>query len=200
MTDAWEKYTEKTTSTSSRYSNEGAEGKSLPCFTLQIVSAFKTRGFYYKDDDIKKNSFSAEEIFDPNTLSELKNGSMFWMKEFRSIFFGSSFTICPLKMVRPREFAVFRITRKWTYKVYIHKRGEEIWINSKTNFMPPTSFIIDTTTDLGIFESDFMISESETRCPFHKHFNKIIFYHKHFNKSIFYHKHFNKSIFLSQTF
>ena len=163
MSDAWKKYTEKTTSTSSRYSSESVESKSLPCFTLQIVSAFKTRGFYYTDEDIRNNSFSAEDIFDPRTLSDLKIESQYWMKEYRSTFYGSSFTICPLKEVRPREFLIIRVSRKWTYKVYIHKRGEEFWINSKTNFMPPTSFIIDTTSDLAIFEADFMISESQTR-------------------------------------
>jgi len=52
---------------------------------------------------VKNNSFSAEDVFDPQFLKTLKNESLFWMKEFYSIYYGTCFTICSLEKVPARN-------------------------------------------------------------------------------------------------
>jgi hypothetical protein len=98
MKDIWEKFTSKLTTIGVRY--RGKESELLPCFTVQSYSAFKSNGFYYTEEDIKKNSLKAEDIFDSQTLQNItKNSSLYKLTVFYNIYFGTCFTICYLKKV-----------------------------------------------------------------------------------------------------
>ncbi len=98
MKDIWEKFNAKRTTIGVRY--RGKESELLPCFTVQSFSAFKSKGFYYTEEDIKKNSLKAEDIFESKTLQNItKNSSLYKLTEFYSIYFGTCFTICYQKKV-----------------------------------------------------------------------------------------------------
>ena len=103
MKDIWEKFNAKRTTIAVRYRRK--ESDLLPCFTVHSFSAFKSKGFYYTEEDIKKNSLKAEDIFDSETLQNItKNSSLYKLTEFYSIYYGTCFTICYQKRVTTFDF------------------------------------------------------------------------------------------------
>ncbi len=119
------------------------------------------RDFYYNAQSIKENSFSAEDIFPPETLMNFKNQSLFFIKEFQSIFFGSCYTICYLKKISQMKYFSIKLKRNLSFNIYFHAKGEEIWINSKINFIPIQSFHVDTSMSNGMLAAEFSINELE---------------------------------------
>ena len=85
------------TNTGIRYRTHKDKEKLLPCLTLYALPAYRHHGFYYTEAMFVNNTFNIEDIFDKETLRDLKNNSLFHVIETYSLFYGRCFTICYLK-------------------------------------------------------------------------------------------------------
>ncbi len=108
-------------------------------------------GYYYTKEAIKKNSFSAEEVFETEFLSTLKNSTLYWMKEYNSLYFGTCFTICYLEKVHARKSAAIPLKRNLTLVLYFHTKGEEVWYTTKTH-LDAKSFSLNSN-EVGIIDT-----------------------------------------------
>ena len=120
-----------------------------------------TPGYYYTKEAIKKNSFSAEEVFEAQFLSTLKNSSLYWMKEYNSLYFGTCFTICYLQKVLARQNAAIPLKRNLTFELNFHTKGEEVWFTTKTHLVAK-SFSVNSN-EVGIIDTRFSIQEIENQ-------------------------------------
>jgi hypothetical protein len=91
-----------------------------------IKKIITTEGFYYTDNDIKANSFSAEEIVETEALQRIRNGSAnFTMKESYSLFLGTCLTFCHKRAITAKEKEYLLIKQGLQLRVFIHDRGDE---------------------------------------------------------------------------
>lgn len=98
MIDIWCKYTEGMTTVGIRFYGVDKQEKKLPCLTFCPWMAFKAGGFYFKNSDFNKNTFSKEEVF--NNLSSWYSGpdsKNFLLEEVRGILQGRCYMVCPLR-------------------------------------------------------------------------------------------------------
>jgi hypothetical protein len=123
------RYNFKVTSVGTRHRPNTGEVKLLPCFTVYSFSAFKQRGFYYTNELIKNNSFTAEEIFDPHTLDKLRNKDNFLMTQSYSIYYGNCFTVCDLQPVSVLKMVAFEFNRNLLLKGDLSLNKESLILN-----------------------------------------------------------------------
>jgi hypothetical protein len=95
------------TNTGIRYRTHKDQEKLLPCLTLYALPAYRSKGFYYTNRSFVENTFNIEDIFDEQTLKELRNKTLYHVTETNSLFYGRCFTICHLKQVRIWPIKIF---------------------------------------------------------------------------------------------
>jgi len=65
-------------------------------------------------------NISAGELFDPETLSLLNNGSEYYVKEVVSAFLGRCYTLCHIKNMTLVDYIVLKLNTSWDqcYKTF----------------------------------------------------------------------------------
>ena len=86
------------TATGSNYIGNADGKKSLPCFSFYPYRAFKGPGFHWSSSLFNQNTFQLEDLFEKSTLKNIQNGSLYWVGETYSVFYGRCFTICYMKV------------------------------------------------------------------------------------------------------
>ena len=90
MRDCWEKFRNKTSHSGIRFVNSEESSKLLPCISFCTKEGFKTKGYFQNESAFLENSFSAEDIFHPTSISEFKNDSMFFVKATNNLIAGKA--------------------------------------------------------------------------------------------------------------
>ncbi len=70
------------------------------------------------------------DIFDTETLDNIKNQSEYYIHEVVSAIFGRCYTVCYLRHMTLFDSVAIKLNPMWRYKVFIHLRNEELWIGS----------------------------------------------------------------------
>jgi hypothetical protein len=79
-------------------------------------------------DEFLQHTFNIEEFFDSSTLIELRNKSLFSLKENLSIFYGRGYTVCYLKKVAAKNIRFIRLKILFDTQLFIHAKGDEFLI------------------------------------------------------------------------
>ena len=125
--DIWSKFDTKLTTTSIRFRRDENANTFLPCFTICAMPAFRTLGFFYKEKDFIENTYNPEDFFIDETLELLKNNTKYTLTETWSFLYGRCHTICFLYTVEYEIQSLF-LKQTWDVKVFIHSKGEEVWL------------------------------------------------------------------------
>ena len=102
--------------------------KLFPCFTLRYLAPFKKRGFHYELDQFQANTFSLNDLFENDTISQLKNKSLFEIKEINSILHGKCYSLCPLTLMALNNSIGLKIKNKKNSEILIYSPEEEFWL------------------------------------------------------------------------
>jgi hypothetical protein len=132
----------------------------FPCFTIRTLDPFKKRGFFYTTKDYVEQSYSLIDIFDDETIQNLKNSSLFHYKEQQTLFHGYIIVICPVKKVGLKDRFYFSLKKNISYEIYVFPRGEELWFGLAR--FPTYVSVITIETDK-MQSADLAISERETQ-------------------------------------
>jgi hypothetical protein len=87
----------------------------------------KLRCYNYSDKFLQ-HTFNIDEFFDPSTLIELRNKSLFSLKENLSIFYGRGYTVCYLNKVSAKNIKFIRLKTLFDTQLFIHAKGDEFLI------------------------------------------------------------------------
>ena len=68
-------------------------------WVLKIWQRRRSKGFFFTPETYREKTFNIEDVFDNETLVELRNSSLYHVTETNSLFYGRCFTICYLKKV-----------------------------------------------------------------------------------------------------
>ncbi len=98
MKDVWLKFKSKVTTTAIEWTDEGHTKKLLPYLTFCPWPAFRNKEFYFTEADYLNNTFDLGDIFDEETVSNLTNLDLYFLKEVRTLAYGRCYTI--LKKVK----------------------------------------------------------------------------------------------------
>ena len=93
MFDVWVKFNLKLTTTGVTFRDDKITNRTIPSYTICPWQVYRTNGFYYKQSDFLKNTFTLEEIFHTSSLANLKDNSLYEVKTVRSYFYGVCYTI-----------------------------------------------------------------------------------------------------------
>lgn len=124
------KYQQQPTSTSVEI--ELRDEIALPGMTFCSSRSFKTRGLHYNEQDFIQNAYKLEDIFGDETVSSLKNTSLFEVLEVRTEWNG----LCHTIVVKEKDHRINRLLKRLTIKkdndvtLFIHKPGDEFCITS----------------------------------------------------------------------
>jgi len=139
--------------------NEGAN-KVFPCFTIRRLDPYKKYGFFFTTKDYTEQSYGLRDIFKEETISRLKNTSVFQFKETHTIFHGNIIVICPIEKKNLKDRIDISLKKGPTYELYFYPRGEDLWFGL-ARFPTYISIIsIDTST---MQSADIAISEREMK-------------------------------------
>ena len=94
------------------------------------VKSTNVIGFYFTEDSIKANSYSAEEVFANFTLDLISEKTLL-IKESFSIFYGTCFTLCFAQPVKIRAFSYIKVKQNLELQVHVHDFGEEELVISR---------------------------------------------------------------------
>ena len=76
-----------------------------PSITLCPAPAWKSAGPFLSEEMFLENKYTWEEIFHPQTLSTLKNQSLFVIKETYAYYYGGCFTIQKLTPEKVSDYS-----------------------------------------------------------------------------------------------
>jgi hypothetical protein len=65
-------------------------------------------------------NITADELFDPDTLSLLNNGSEYYVKEVVSAYLGRCYTLCHIKNMTLADYILLKLNTSWDkcYKTF----------------------------------------------------------------------------------
>jgi hypothetical protein len=65
-------------------------------------------------------NITADELFDPDTLSLLNNGSEYYVKEVVSAYLGRCYTLCQIKNMTLADYILLKLNTSWDkcYKTF----------------------------------------------------------------------------------
>ena len=101
INDIWNKFTAGLTWTGIAMSDDGIAQKRFPFFTICPWPAFRSSGFYFKEEDYLKNTFELIDVFNNVSYQALLNRSQYEWKELRGLFYGRCYTVKSLVTVCP---------------------------------------------------------------------------------------------------
>ena len=102
----------------------------FPIITFCPAIAFKSKGYFYREEDFKAQVFSKEEIFAPESLLDFANKSQYIYKETRSELLGLCHTLEFLPKLDVQDWTLkpIRVKRGQDLKVFVHDTDEEFWL------------------------------------------------------------------------
>ena len=88
---------------------------------------------------------------------------MYEFEENLSIFYGTCFTVCPLRQLKAEEFVIIGLQRKLDLTIYIHRKSETQFANSKVQPLELKAINVDIAapTNIDVLEIDFAIGEKK---------------------------------------
>jgi hypothetical protein len=123
-------YSSKAVAVGINYRDEKKTRKPLPPITFCPWPAFKKRGFHFNRKLLDENTFGLEDIFQPDTVTVLKNKTIFEIKEVRNYYIGKCFTMRSLISFRKFEEGVYlQFKKTFDLTLFIHSIEDEFWIN-----------------------------------------------------------------------
>jgi hypothetical protein len=128
MKDIWDKYSQELTTTAILYEQSHQVKKLFPCFTLRYLAPYKKRGFYYDFGQFKASTFSLNDIFEDESLSLVKNSSLFEIREINSLLHGKCYSLCPLTLMALNENIQLQIKNEQNFEILVYNRDEEFWL------------------------------------------------------------------------
>jgi hypothetical protein len=102
--------------------------KLFPCLTIRSLAPYKKRGFFYDLDEFQENTFTLNDIFDNETVQNLKNLSLFHLKEINSYVHGKCFSLCPQTWLDLDEIISLPIKNERNVEILVYLEGEEFWL------------------------------------------------------------------------
>ena len=160
MGDIWMKFTNRATTTGIQY-EDNVEPK-IPCLSFCAWQAFTKRGFFYTEKDFLDNTFRPENIFSADTMNQLKNESYCSFEEVYSGFNGRCFTVCVKKFDSLQFWIRFGLKRDLDLQVFVHRKGEELWIAWTSFPTEDTNYFLDVGSRKGLKGATFRINEIQT--------------------------------------
>lgn len=115
------------TNTGIRYRAHSDKEKLLPCLTLYALPAYRRKGFYFTTADFVRHTFNIEDIFNEQTLIDLKNESLYEVSYTNSLFYGRCFTICYKTPLPAKKILYIELSRKIDIKLLVHPKNDEFW-------------------------------------------------------------------------
>ena len=137
MVNIWDKFNRKVTYSGVKYKYDSDQRKELPCLTLCPENGLKKKGSFYSQKEIDENSYNLTEIFDPRTWEEDKGFFENSITFQDNLLLGRCFTICNTLEWDKRNGPSVYLKRDIDVKVFIHKGGDDFWLNGASN-IPPT--------------------------------------------------------------
>ena len=129
MADVWAKYTSRFTSIGVRFEPQNKLKKTLPCATACPSKGFRTRGFFYKEEDFLRNTFNRDDIFYDAPSFGIFNRSAFLIEEVKSSYLGRCYMVCALEEKFEAESAIIPLRRMTdltgTQALYTNKRNAD---------------------------------------------------------------------------
>ena len=156
--DVWRKFSSNITTTGISYSVK--DPLTGPYFTVCPLPGFRKQGYFFRRSEFFNNSFNLDEIFDPETVTSLKNESQYSVTEVLSLYFGRCY--CIKKLQEDRLF-VWRFKGLWDTMVYLHTKGEEFWLVLAYFPMQDSSVNIDTHNNDGIRSADLSFGTKQMK-------------------------------------
>jgi hypothetical protein len=87
-------------------------------------------GTPYTSEEYNKSVTYLEDIFTSETLKDLRNGSLYSMKEIRTSTYGLLFSICHLVKTPVINGLFFNLKANGgNYELYFYSKGNEFWFN-----------------------------------------------------------------------
>jgi hypothetical protein len=120
--------------TSKRQTSNVKTSKLLPCISFCTQEGFKRRGYFSNESSFLENSFSAEEIFHPTSISEFKDVSRFSVKATNNLIAGRCYTVCSLQLANQNDGTWIYLRQKLNLVLYVHTSGDEFWLNGANDF------------------------------------------------------------------
>ena len=117
-----------------RYQKQPGDWKLLPCMTLCPVSGYKTKGVYASPKSFLENTCNLNDIFEAESKRKIKNESLYFCREVKTIFQGRCFTVCDLVERAPKQEVIINLSFKQDLKLFVHRRGEEFWLSASYVF------------------------------------------------------------------
>ena len=112
-----------------RYRDDIQKKKILPPLTFCPWPAYRKHGFYFNKKLLDENTFALEDIFQPDTVKELRNQSIFKIKEVRNYQMGKCFTLTALNAFPKYGGFNLMLKKNFDLILYIHSVEDEFWIN-----------------------------------------------------------------------
>jgi len=112
-----------------RYRDDKQKKKILPPLTFCPWPAFRKHGFYFNQKLLNENTFSLEDIFQPESLKELKNKSTFEIKVIHNFQIGKCFTLRALTAFPKYRGFTLKLKKSFDLILYIHSVEDDFWIN-----------------------------------------------------------------------
>ena len=134
MRDGWENFRHKTAHTGIVLIPSQVTSKRLPCISFCTQEGFKRRGYFSNESSFLENSFSAEEIFHPTSISEFKDVSRFSVKATNNLIAGRCYTVCSLQLANQNDGTWIYLRQKLNLVLYVHTSGDEFWLNGANVF------------------------------------------------------------------
>jgi len=137
--------------------------KLLPCMTFCPVSGYKTRGVYRTLNSYLENTYNLNDIFEAESLRTIKNDSLYYWRDVKTIFQGRCFTVCDLVKRGAKKEVIINLSFKQDIKLFIHSKGEEFWLSASYVF--PTevgSTVLNIANGKNITGAVLMATQKDT--------------------------------------
>ncbi len=87
-------------------------------------------GTPYTSEVYNKSVSYLEDIFTSETLKDLRNGSLYSMKEIRTSTYGLLFSFCYLEKTPVIDGLFLKLKANGgNYELYLYSKGNEFWFN-----------------------------------------------------------------------
>ena len=102
----------------------------FPIITICPSIAFKSQGYFYREEDFIAQTFSKEELFAEETILDFANTSQYIYKETRSELLGLCHTLEFLHELDVQDWTLkpIKVKRHQDLKVFVHDTDEEFWL------------------------------------------------------------------------
>ena len=94
----------------------------------------KQKEVYASPKSFLENTCNLNDIFEAESKRKIKNESLYFWREVKTIFQGRCFTVCDLVERAPKQEVIINLSFKQDLKLFVHRRGEELWLSASYVF------------------------------------------------------------------